>query len=187
MDIKQNSGYFYIIYYDSIYLCKIAETEAEDSEEKKKKEVKAKKGKIETLLMDMKKRREEFIGDIIKVKAEFKDKDHIINSLLSLLIENCRLISLYGIEEIFLPEEKEQKRKNALLNLAPEYQLMLIAENNIGNGITVDSQGKYRKRFGEQLIALCKIFEEAGLELCEEERQILDGTHELYASTTAAA
>ena len=189
---KKEDVLYYVRHYSEVRIIRKAEKKKEVSElelarkeqEKKNKEIKAK-------IKAMGKRRKYFIENIITGKIEkIKDEAAVQIEVWDALVLIGTSIYQSNMRRVFTDKsdyectQEELDNANDKINKCSFLQQMLIIleyamDNNIGDIVG------YRGEFNESIAAKYKkayaILEKYGWTFEDDEEQLLDGTHELYA------
>lgn len=186
--------YWYETWRDLRIVAKVASKKKKLSkEELAKKEQKRKVEEVKKILKGSAARRKEFIAGIISgkipaVKDEATEKDKIWDSLVSLDGGFYKTFAreFFLDKEGYKCSEEERKQADADFKKLRTMHQMLVFLNSAMNGIyeTYDWKGRYDREKAEKLMKGYEALEPFGWFFEEdEEKQVLDGTSELYTPT----
>lgn len=189
---KTEEEKFFLVYYRSLrIITKIPKGKKELSPwEKEQKEKDQAKRKIKAILKESSARRKEFLENIISgkispVKDESEVKEKIWEAMMALgsYIYASTVRDFYSKKSYYesSPEEKKAADESAG-NLSSLHQMMIILHNSMKIcNEPYDYNLVFNKNKGDALLKGYEVFEPYGWYFeDEEERQVLDGTSELY-------
>lgn len=187
---KEKRKLYYVRYYSDIRIVAPAEKREETPEEIKRKETEQKKKRIKDIMKNMDKRKYDFIQSIISGKIQPIKEDEVLrNEMWNTLVEISVFVSASSMRRFFTgksdydctAEEKEETNKK--IEGLSAYLQMMITMSNALEGL--HEVYKYPLACDHERCEKIKrayaILEKYGWTFTEEEKQILDGTHELYA------
>lgn len=156
-------------------------------EEIRRKEVEQTKKNLEEKFYEMAARRKEFIRDIIDGKIKpLKDTTELQKLLWEALIRNEVYISIHNVKSFFCTKgwysstnEEKQIAEERVKELSPLHQALAILTSKTHIN-PVNYGGTFNKKEAKTLEAVYNVLKLYGLSLCAEEKELLDGTHELY-------
>lgn len=135
-------------------------------------------------------RRTEFIQNIIAgkidaVKDEAKVKDTIWSAMAALgasVYESTLRRFFFGKDEYKCTDEEKEEVRKKVEGLSALHQMMIILHASMENTNELyDYQGMFKQTRGDSLLKGYKAFEPYGWYFeSEDEKKVLDGTHELY-------
>ncbi len=186
---KEKDKLYYLRYYNSIRVIKHAPKKQETPEEQKRKELDRKKKQIKAIMKEMDARKHEFIASVISGKIPpVKEASEIQEEIWHVLVELSAIISAERMRRFFTgkndyeckPEEKaEAGGKVKKLSVLP--QMMIILSCCLETtGEVYDWQLHYDGERCQKIRRAYAILERYGWSYTEEEKRILDGTHEFY-------
>lgn len=190
---KEKEEMMYVIWYRSLKVIVKAPKEKRQLSEYElaQKERDKKKKRIKAILRESSARRKEFIENIISgkidaVRDEGKVKDAIWQALIALGAyaygSTLRRFFLSKDEYQHTAEERQeaQKKADALSTL---HQMMIVLNDTMkSTNETYDWQGRFNPEKGSALLKGYEALEPYGWYFeSEDEKKVLDGTHELYA------
>lgn len=189
---KEEGELLYIVWYRDLKVITKAPKEKKELSpwEKEKKEKDKIKRQIKAILKESSARRKEFIQNIISgkisaVKDEAKIKDAIWAALMSLstfaYASTLRKFFL-GKDEYQCTEEEKQEAQKKVEGLSTLHQMMIILDESMkSTNETYDYRGKFNPAKGAALLKGYEALEPYGWYFeSEDEKKVLDGTHELY-------
>lgn len=186
---KEKDKLYYLRYYNSVWVIKRAPEKQETSEEKKRKEIDAKKKQIKAVLKEMDRRKHEFIDGIISGKLpQVKETQEIREEMWKVLVEMETFLSMANMQRFFTgkcdyecsPREKEEAR-GKIERLDTFSQMMLAMSYRLENaGDVYDWQLHYNGKCCGEIKRAYAILERYGWTYTDEEKRILDGLHEFY-------
>lgn len=188
---KTDRELMYIVYFGEIHIISRAVKGKKElsREELDAREVNRKEKQIKAILKAMDKRREEFIRDIIQGKIKEVDDTAAEMCLVwDALIHGYSLMRMFDLQRFMFDgdfcsctkEEMAEAEKKAE-NLKPLHQMLIILHHNMKDiKNIVWSDVIYREDEASKLIRGYAALEPYGWYLEDEEKMILDGTHELY-------
>ena len=190
---KEEGELLYVVWYRSLKVIVKAPKEKRQLSEYElaQKESDKKKKRIKAILRESSARRKEFIENIISgkidaVKDEGKVKDAIWQAMICLGAyaygSTLRRFFLSKDEYKCTDEEKQEAQKKAD-GLSPLHQMMIILNDTMkSTNETYDWQGRFKQEKGSALLKGYEALEPYGWYFeSEDEKKVLDGTHELYA------
>lgn len=193
LNLPKETGIYYMKSWNGINLVKKAKKEKKELSawEKAQKEGKAKEKKLNELKKELDKKRKEFILDIVEGKdnqgvKEEKIKDAIWKVLTGLEVGIYRRT----MAELFLKKgywDSEQKDREGAdqkaIELSAFGQMLAILNHGLksDSNSPVGYMAEYKKEKGMLQLEAYRILEVYGWYFTEEEKSLLDGTHELYA------
>lgn len=186
---KKDDVLYYLKHFREIVIIKKAKKKESTPEDLARKEKEKKRKEIIAIVKEMDARRKDFIENIINGKIDaVKETDEIKDELWKVLVSLGTHLSKSYMRKFFTckedykctPEEKEEADKK-VDNCSVLHQMMLQLHYGMDSaGTIVDWQGMYNKTNGDELLEGYAILEKYGWSFNDEEKQILDGTHELY-------
>ena len=188
---KTDRELMYIVYSCELHIIARAVKEKKElsKEELDAREVNRKEKQIKAILKAMDKRREEFIRDIIQGKIKEVD-DTAAEMCLAwdALIHGYSLMRMYDIQCFIIGDDyyshTAEERKEAdekAENLKPLHQMLVILHHNMKDIKNITwSDAIYREDEAAKLMRGYAALEPYGWYFEDEEKMILDGTHELY-------
>ncbi len=187
---RKKDKLFYVKWWNQIHIIRASEKKKETKREKEQKERDQKKKELKHLTKQLIARTIEFIkfiidGTIKPVKETEKLRKEILDAILKngAYIYRNNIIKFFTGKTLYNCTEQEKADGEEKLNNCSSLQLSLIM---IVTGIEDvseihDYNGKYNKEQAEKLIKVYDVLEQYGWTFEEHEKQLLDGTHELYA------
>lgn len=162
----------------------------ETKEEKREKERKAKKKKIKEIMERMDERRKNLLEDIISGKiAPVKNEQTLKDAIWMLIVAAGCGVYRSTMSEEFLTKDSYQctqaERDEALEkvdSLSVYHQMLVMLSRTMRSGVNEvhDWKVEYQKKNGELRLEAYRIFELYGWYFEEGEKEILDGTSDLY-------
>lgn len=188
---KKTDELFYVQWgYDAHVIRKAEKSKKETKEEKKRKERDARKKELNNLAKQLNRKAKGYIRCIVEgTICSPKDTDILRKQILDAAIKNG--ISMYSSSvRDFYPlvlkdneseGERNERAQQCFDRLTFTNQLLVVLHNSIGDTVSyIDYWGKYSQTAAEKAKATFDLLELYGFELEGEERQLLDGTHDLY-------
>ncbi len=186
---KEKGKLYYARYYSSVRLIKKAEKRKETKEELARKEVDGKKKQIKAVVKEMDIRKREFIGNVISGKiSPLKETAEVMEEIWHVLVEMETYMSMSSLRKFFTgksdydckPEEKEEAN-GKISGLRVEHQMMIAMSYALENaGDVYDYQLHHNAERCGKIKRAYAILERYGWSFTDEEKEILDGTHEFY-------
>ena len=189
---KTEEEKFFLVYYRSLrIITKIPKGKKELSPwEKEQKEKDQAKRKIKAILKESSARRKEFLENIISGKiSPVKDESEVKEKIWEAMMALGSYIYASTVRDFYLkksyyessPEEKKAADESAG-KLSSLHQMMIILHNSMKIcNEPYDYNLVFNKNKGDALLKGYEVFEPYGWYFeDEEERQVLDGTSELY-------
>jgi len=192
INLKETNALYYLLYYRSFRVIKMAKKEKKvlTPEEAKRKQLDKNKKVIKAKLKEMDANRKEFIQNIISGKINaVKDENGIQENVWKFLIKTECYLSPSSMRRFYTgkvdyeceSEEKEAAQKS-VDNLNFTHSMLVIMHYAIENiGDICDWQGYYKPDTGNALIQAYEALKPYGWTFAnDDDKQLLDGTHELY-------
>lgn len=186
---KQDDELYYLPFYRSVRVIKKAAKKPETPEDRERKERDKRKKEIKARIKEMDARRKEFIQNIISGKIETVKKDTKVHEeIWNALVDLEAFLSTSNMMCFFTGKSNyecvSEERKEALAKVSKLTVLhQMLVELNYGMehaGDIYDWQVFYNENCGNKLIKAYGILEKYGWTFEGDEKQLLDGTHELY-------
>ena len=178
----------------TLFVIKEREEKTEESpEEIKRKQLEQNKKRIDAIVREMRNREKDLIKGIIygtmqNFPEETPEFRHDIWSCLKELeacVSDTEMYGFFGKSYYQMVEEEREPIKKKIAQMSDiEQQLVLIYESEKILGDMYDYYGRFQEEMARKYIAAHKVFQRYGWNLTEDEKKILDGTHELYAKET---
>ena len=188
---KTDRELMYIVYFGELHIIaravkgkKELSKEELDAQERNRREK-----QIKTILKGMDKRREEFIWDILSGKIKEVDDTAVEMCLVwDALVHGYSLVRMYDIQCFIIGDnyyshtaEERAEADEKAENLKPLHQMLIILHHNMKDIKNITwSDVKYREDEAAKLMRGYAALEPYGWYFEDEEKMILDGTHELY-------
>ncbi|MEZ3486367.1 MAG: ParB/RepB/Spo0J family partition protein [Lachnospiraceae bacterium] len=188
---KERDKLSYFRYYSSIRVVKKAskKKEAETPQEKARKETDRKKKQIKDIMKEMDKRKHEMVSNIISGKIpQVKEVQEVRDEMWGTMIDLGTSLYMSSLSRFFTQKESynctTEEREEAISRfraLSPAFQMLVAMSDELehaGDPFTyslnyhAENCGKIKKAYA--------VLERYGWTYTEEEKQILDGTHEFY-------
>ncbi len=188
---KERDKLSYFRYYSSIRVVKKAskKKEAETPQEKARKEMARKKKQIKDIMKEMGKREHEMVSNIISGKIpQVKEVQEVRDEMWGAMIDLGTGLYMSSLSRFFTQKESynctTEEREEAISRfraLSPTFQMLVAMSGELENagdpftyGLNYHAEncGKIKKGYA--------VLEKYGWTYTEEEKQILDGTHEFY-------
>lgn len=187
---KEKDKLYYIRYYSNIRIIKKAAKEkAETPQEKARKETDRKKKQIKDIMKEMDKRKHEMVSNIISGKIpQVKEVQEVRDEMWGAMIDLGTSLYMSSLSRFFTQKESynctTEEREEAISRfraLSPAFQMLVAMSDELehaGDPFTyslnyhAENCGKIKKAYA--------VLERYGWTYTEEEKQILDGTHEFY-------
>lgn len=186
---KEKRKLYYVRYYSDIRIVALAEKRKETPEEIKRKETEQKKKRIKDIMKNMDKRKHEFIQSIISGEIQpIKEDEELRKAMWDVMVEATVLVSHASMRRFFTrkndydctAEEKEEANRK-IDGLSTYLQMMITMSYTLESLYEVY---KYpldcNHERCEKIKKAYAILEKYGWTFTDEEKKILDGTHELY-------
>ena len=160
----------------TVYLLTEGGIEVETERDRKQKEIKKKRQKISKALNEMKKKRCDFCKSFIKLEEVDEDCDRdLCERVLPRLLKRGVWLDMNDLARYL-----EVTNKTGLLYGPPGDILLAAMCRSLDSRNPVRYDFIYNEGDGERFKEAYEVLEAEGLDVTEEERQIIDGTHELY-------
>lgn len=188
---KEKDKLYYLRRYSSICILKRAPKKQETPEERKRKEIDRKKKQIKLVMKEMDARKHEFIASVISGKIPpLKETGEIQDEMWHVMVEMSAFISAERMRRFFTgkqdyeckPEEKAEA-DSKIKKLSVLSQMMICLSYCLESELTgevCDWQLHHLPKSCREIKKAYAILERYGWSYTDEERQILDGTHEFY-------
>lgn len=189
---KKTDELLWVKYYREIRVIKKAEKkQPKESEwEKERKEKEKNKKQIKAIVKEMDARRKEFVRNIVDKKIDpLKESDEVRMELWKALI--AMGASMYGssLRKFFTgkndyesSKEELDQANNRISECGMIEQMLILLNNSMSNQRDLfDWQGKFDRNTADALMQGYAILGKYGWSFENDENQIMDGTHELYA------
>lgn len=189
---KEEGELLYVVWYRELKVIKKAPKEKRElsAQEKEKKEKDKVKRQIKAILKESSARRKEFIQDIISGKiSAVKDEDKIKDTIWAAMMSLSTFAYASSLRKFFLDkdeyqctEEEKQEAQKKVESLSTLHQMMIILNDSMkSTNETYDYHGKFNPAKGAALLKGYEALEPYGWYFeSEDEKKVLDGTHELY-------
>lgn len=179
--------YFYSVgsYWITLYKEKQEETEEQNERLKKERDRKSKYSELEEIAKRAYELRKEFIKGISNTKAR-KNMDTIIEVAIYAMLERCCDLNYEELSELFniniSDNHEELEWKDIASNIwkQPELNLLLVVHDTIDSGYSRYFNWECKHMHNEDLDYIYDFLKKLGYKMSEEEKQLQDGTHELF-------
>lgn len=180
---------YYVRYFRTIRIVALAEKREKTPEEIKQKEIEQKKKRIRDIMKNMDKRKHEFIQNIISGKIPpIKEDEDLRKAMWNTIVETTALVSASSMRKFFTrkidydctAEEKAEANKK-IAELSVCFQMLITMSYTLESLYEVYTYLlKCNHERCEKIKKAYAILERYGWTFTDEEKKILDGTHELY-------
>jgi len=194
---KEEPLYFYSVWYGVKILKKQKEDTVVKSQAQLKQEaIKKNKAIIKDVIKRIDATRKAFIEDIIAGKVaepgakelpELKDAIWRVFSKTGASVYPSTMRSFFTCKDEYqLKPEERTAVQEQVDNLSVIHQMLIILNHSIEKEEPFDYTGKYREQYGKKATMVYSIYERYGWSFADEtERQIIDGTSDLYVKDVA--
>lgn len=186
---KDKEKLYYLVYYGrAIRLIKKTPTKMETPEEKARKEVEKRKKQIRAVLKEMDIRKKEFIGNVISGEiAPLKETEEVVEEMWHVIVGMGTYVSMSSLRRFFTGKqdyecnlEEKEEANSKIFGLKLEYQMMIAMSYVLENADVYDYQLHHNTERCEKIKRAYAVLERYGWFFTDEEKEILDGTHEFY-------
>ena len=186
---KEKDKLYYLRQYSTIRVVKRAPKRKETPEERKRKEIDRKKKQIKAVMEEMDARKHEFIASVISGKIPpLKETAEIQEEMWHVLVEMSAFISMERMRRFFTGKhDYECKPKEKAEADSKIKKLSTLSQMMISLSYCLESPGEvcgwqlhYDGECCQKIRRAYAILERYGWSYTEEEKRILDGTHEFY-------
>lgn len=187
---KKSDELYYVRWCNYIHIIRKKEKEKGISaEEQRRKERDRKKKAIKALTKEMGNRMKDYIECIVtRIIVPIKETEELRSEILDVMIANDAFLrknmiykAIVKKEQYSCTEEEKRRAEQEWENARFMERMLMLLENNIEtNEELSDYQGCHRPDRAEKYWKISNLLEKYGWELEEEERKLLDGTHEFY-------
>lgn len=159
-----------------VYLLTKGGIEVETEQDRRQKEKEKKRQKMSKALNEMKKKRCDFCKSFIKLEEVDEDSDHdLCERVLPRLLKRGVWLDINDLARYL-----KVTNTTGLMYSPPGDILLAAMCRSLDSRNPVSYDLSYQKWEGEWFKEAYEVLEAEGLDVTEEERQIIDGTHELY-------
>lgn len=193
---KENEQMYWLVYYRTLKVIMKAPKEKKELspwEQERKRKDKVKR-QIKDILKESSARRKEFIQNIISgkidaVKDEAKEKDLIWQALVPLgacIYESTLRRFFLSTDEYNCTDEERQEARKKVENLSTLHQMLIILDIAMtSKNETFNYNLNFSPDIGNALLKGYEALQPYGWYFeSEDEKKVLDGTHELYVKTS---
>lgn len=188
---KEGDKLYYVRWGNDIHVIRKTpqKKQTESEEEKKRKERDARKKELKTLIAQMTKRTGEFISCIVDgTLKSIKTTDEIHKRMINAAVDigigiyKSSIITHYAGKSSYACSQEEKVQAEEKMEKATLTQLLLVFMKCSIETVTetFDYNVKHDKSKTERMMKIYRILELYGWTFEDGERQLLDGTHELY-------
>lgn len=186
---KDTDKLYYLQYFRSVRVIKKATKKPESKADKERKQRENDKKQIKAKMKELNARKKDFISSIISGKiAPIKEVQEVQDAIWSELVNMESYISSTSLRSFFTGKydynctaEEKEDADNKIRQLSALLQMMISLSYSMENvGDIYDWKGCFNADRADKLKKAYAILERYGWTFEDEEKQLLDGTHELY-------
>lgn len=181
---------FYYSYWREVLVVKKAQKKEREltPEEIKRKEINQNKKKIQGMMDKISTQRKEFVLNIISGKIDDVKDDSLKDAIWCVLLLTQGYLLLSELRKFFtgksswdLSDEELAESTEKINSLTVIQQMLIFMSISMDKGEIYDYNGFYKEEIGQALLDGYKVLERYGWSFeSEEDKQLLEGTHELY-------